>query len=115
MSLSTTYTPLSLHDALPIFDILDRKAREVAKVLESIHGAEDVQVKAPPGAPRLAVKLRFDRLMQFGFRPVEVLDAIQTAFQGTVVAQSYQGNRASDVAVILAPEFRREPESISAL
>src|SRR5436190_3374232 len=78
MSLSTTYTPLSLHDALPIFDILDRKAREVAKVLESIHGAEDVQVKAPPGAPRLAVKLRFDRLMQFGFRPVEVLDAIQT-------------------------------------
>ena len=96
-------------------DVLDRKAREIAKVLGSTPGAEDVQVKAPPGAPRLAVKLRFDRLMQFGFRPVEVLDAIQTAFQGAVVAQSYHGARVSDVAVILAPEFRRDPESISSL
>jgi CzcA family heavy metal efflux pump len=94
---------------------LDAKAREVSKILESIHGAKDVQVKAPPGAPRMGVKLRPDRLVQFGFRPVEVLDAIQTAYQGSVVAQSYQGNRVSDVAVILAEEHRRDPETIGAL
>ncbi|HEY0548753.1 MAG TPA: efflux RND transporter permease subunit [Verrucomicrobiae bacterium] len=96
-------------------DVLDRKAVEVSKILKSIHGAEDVQVKSPPGAPRIAVKLRAERLMQFGFRPVEVLAAIQTAYQGFVVAQSYQGNRVSDVAVILAEEHRRDPESIGAL
>jgi CzcA family heavy metal efflux pump len=96
-------------------DLLDRKAREIAKVLQSIHGAEDVQVKSPPGTPRIAVRLRSERLTQFGFRPVEVLDAIQTAYQGTVVAQSYQGNRVSDVAVILAEAFRRDPESIRSL
>jgi Cu/Ag efflux pump CusA len=96
-------------------DLLDRKARELAAVLESIHGAKDVQVKSPPGAPRMAVKLQPKRLMQFGFRPVEVLDAIQTAYQGTVVAQSYQANRVSDVAVILAEEYRRDPEAIRSL
>ena len=96
-------------------DLLDRKAREIAKVLQSIHGAEDVQVKSPPGTPRIAVRLRSERLTQFGFRPVEVLDAIQTAYQGTVVAQSYQGNRVSDVAVILAEAFRRDPESVRSL
>jgi CzcA family heavy metal efflux pump len=96
-------------------DVLDAKAKEVSKVLASVHGARDVQVKSPPGAPRMAVKLRPDRLMQFGYRPVEVLDAIQTAYQGTIVAQSYQGNRVSDVSVLLAEEFRRDPESVRSL
>jgi Cu/Ag efflux pump CusA len=83
--------------------------------LKSVHDAKDVQVKSPPGAPRVAVKLQPERLMQFGFRPVEVLDAVQTAYQGSVVAQSYEADRVSDVAVILASEFRRDPESIGAL
>ena len=96
-------------------DLLDRKAQEIKQVLNSIHGAKDVQVKSPPGTPRMAVKLRSDRLTQFGFRPVEVLDAIQTAYQGSVVAQSYEGNRVSDVAVILGEAFRRDPESVRSL
>ena len=80
-----------------------------------VHGAKDVQVKSPPGAPRLAVKLRPERLAQFGFRPVEVLDAVQTAFQGTVVAQTFHGNRVSDVAVLLDVAQRRDPETIGGL
>ena len=96
-------------------DQLDARAKAVAAVLESVPGGKDVQVKSPPGAPRIAVRLRPESLMQFGFRPVEVLDAIQTTYQGSVVAQSYQGNRVSDVAVILADEHRRDPESIGAL
>jgi Cu/Ag efflux pump CusA len=96
-------------------DVLDAKAKEVAAVLSSVPGGKDVQVKSPPGAPRIAVKLRTDRLLLFGFRPVEVLESIRTAFQGAVVAQSYSGNRVSDIAVILAEEFRRDPESIGTL
>jgi Cu/Ag efflux pump CusA len=95
--------------------MLDLKAQEITAVLKKVSGATDVQVKSPPGAPRLAIKLRPDRLTQFGFRPVEVLDSIQTAFQGTVVAQTYQGNRVSDVAVILDEASRREPESVAGL
>jgi len=96
-------------------DLIDAKAREIKAVLESVPGGKDVQVKAPAGAPRMAVRLRPDRLVQFGFRPVEVLDAIQTAFQGTTVAQSYTGNRVSDIAVILDEAHRRDPETIGAL
>jgi len=44
-----------------------------------------------------------------------VLEAIQAAFQGTVVAQTYQGSRVSDVAVILDEPERRDPETIGAL
>src|SRR5256714_8834280 len=60
-------------------DLLDAKAQEVASVLKRVPGQKDVKLKSPPGAPRIAVRLRPDRLTQFGFRPVEVLEAIETA------------------------------------
>ncbi len=96
-------------------DVLDAKAREVAVVLNTVPGHADVQVKAPPGAPRMAVRLRPDRLTQFGFRPVEVLEAIQTSYQGTVVAQVHRGNEVADVAVILDEKDRQDPETIGSL
>jgi CzcA family heavy metal efflux pump len=96
-------------------DLLDAKAGEVLKVLNSLPGAADVQVKSPPGAPRIMVRLRPDRLTQFGLRPVEVLDAVQTAYQGTVVAQTHRGNQVADVAVILNETNRQDPESVRSL
>jgi CzcA family heavy metal efflux pump len=96
-------------------DMIDAKAKEVANVLKSVSGNADVQVKAPPGAPRMAVRLRPDRLTQFGFRPVEVLEAIQTSYQGTVVAQTHRGNQVADVAVILDEKDRQDPEAIGSL
>lgn len=96
-------------------DLLDIKAREVANVLKGVRGNADVQVKAPPGAPRVAVRLRPDRLTQFGFRPVEVLESIQTSYQGTVVAQTHRGNQVADVAVILDEKSRQDPEAIGSL
>ena len=96
-------------------DLLDAKAQEVAAVLKAVPGQADVQVKAPAGAPRMKVHLRPDRLTQFAFRPVEVLEAIQTSYQGTVVAQTHRGNQVADVAVILDEAERRDPESIGSL
>jgi CzcA family heavy metal efflux pump len=96
-------------------DLIDDKAREVAHVLQGLAGGKNAQVKSPPGAPRMAVRLRTERLTQLGFRPVEVLEAIQTAFAGTVVAQVHEGSRVTDVNVILEPAQRKEPEQIGAL
>jgi Cu/Ag efflux pump CusA len=63
----------------------------------------------------MAVRLRPDRLTQFGFRPVEVLEAIQTSYQGTVVAQTHRASQVADVAVILDEKNRQDPETIGAL
>ncbi len=96
-------------------DLLDRKALEVAQTLNQVPGAADVQISAPPGAPRMVVELRPDRLTQFGFRPLEVLETIQTAYQGDVVAQTYEGDKVFDVAAILEPSARQQPEDIGKL
>ena len=96
-------------------DVLDAKAREVARVMAAVPGASEVKVKAPPGVPHIAIRLRRDRLAQLGYRPLEVLEAVQTAYQGTVVAQSYEGNRISDVAVVLDEKSRKDPETIGSI
>jgi CzcA family heavy metal efflux pump len=93
-------------------DVLDEKANEISTVLSSISGAADVQLAAPPGAPRMAIRLRPDRVMQFGFRPLEILETIETAYQGIVVAQTYDGNKVFDVLVILPPADRQDPETV---
>lgn len=96
-------------------DVLDAKAQEVARVLRTVPGQADVKIAALSGSPRLTLRLRPERLTQFGFDPVSVLEALQTAYQGTVVAQTHRGNQTADVAVILAPEERRDAEAIGSL
>ena len=96
-------------------DVLDEKAREVAGVLRAVPGSADVEMKSPPGAPRMAVRLRPDRLTQFGFRPVEVLEAVETSYQGTIVAQTHRANQVADVTVILDEKDRQDPETIGSL
>jgi len=96
-------------------DVLDAKAQEVARILRSVHGAAEVQIKSLPGAARLAVRLRPDRLTQFDFRSVEVLDTIQTAYQGAIAGQTYEGNRFTDVSVILGETDRQNLQSVGDL
>jgi Cu/Ag efflux pump CusA len=96
-------------------DVLDLEARKIAEVLSRVRGAADVRVQSPGGLPQMNVKLIPSKLVQFGFRPVDVLDAIQTAYQGSAVAQIYDGSKFFDVSVILQSEERRRPEEIKNL
>jgi CzcA family heavy metal efflux pump len=96
-------------------DALDRTAARVRQILEKVPGAVDVNLPAQPGLPEMTVRLRRQRLLEYRFAPVDVLDALQTAYQGTTVSQIYQGNQVFDVSVILDPASRRNPERIGAL
>jgi Cu/Ag efflux pump CusA len=84
-------------------------------VLAGVRGAVDVQIESPPGVPLMMVDLRKERLQQFGFRPVDVLEAVQASYQGSVVAQTYEANRVFNVAVILDRAHRQNPETLGSL
>jgi len=96
-------------------DAIDQKANEVAEIVKKIEGATDVQLQSAPGMPRMAIQLRPDRLKQLGFQPVEVMEAIETAYEGSAVTQIYQGNRIFDVNVILDPKDRSDPAAVGSL
>ncbi|MCB9849420.1 MAG: efflux RND transporter permease subunit [Phycisphaerales bacterium] len=96
-------------------DKLDATAERIAARVATVPGATDVKVVSPPGSPHYVVHLRQERLTQFGFAPVDVLASLQTAYQGTTVAQTYDGDRVFDVTVTLPPGLRQDPESIGTL
>jgi CzcA family heavy metal efflux pump len=96
-------------------DVLDQTGNAVAGILRGIRGGVDIRVQAPGGMPQMLVRLQPNRLVQFGFEPVDVLAAIGTAYQGTDVAQTYDGNRIFSVSVILDPAARLDPETLDGL
>ncbi len=96
-------------------DVLDAKAREIARVLNRVPGATDVHIQSPPGMPQLTVKLRKQDLERWGLDPVTVLDLIRTAYQGDTVGEGYEANRVFPVIVILNPQSRQSVTQVSEL
>ena len=74
-------------------DAMEKSAAAIAAVLGKVAGASDVIVQSASQSPRLVVRLKPKMMEQLGMRAAEVLDAMQTAYQGTEVAQLYQGNQ----------------------
>jgi len=93
----------------------DAKAREIASLIRRMDGAGEAQLRSPPDAPLLQIRLLPERLASFGVRPLEAADAVQIAYDGRVVGKFYDNNRFFDVALILAPEHRRQIDGVAGL
>ncbi len=95
--------------------VLDRVAGEIARVVKTVPDAADVQVKSPPGTPLLSIALDPARMAVHGASPADANDAIEIAFQGHVAGEVADADRTTDVAVVLPPELRRDPESVATM
>jgi Cu/Ag efflux pump CusA len=96
-------------------DTLDQTASRIAAVMEKVPGATDVKIQMPPSTPVVRVDLNLPSLTRYDLAPAEVLDTIQTAYQGAVAAQVYEESRALDIAVTTPPQVRRDPEAVGDL
>ncbi len=114
-SLSGETAPVAINVFGPDLDELDRVADQVAAVVRTVPGARDVQVKAPSGAPFLRVELRPEPLQQYGFTAADVLDTVETAYQGTTATEVYDANKVIDLVVRLPEAERMDPEAIGSL
>ncbi|WP_298671489.1 efflux RND transporter permease subunit [uncultured Sphingomonas sp.] len=114
-TLSGTGAPVAVNIFGDDLDAVDAKAAEVATALKSIPGAADVQVLAAPGLPQLGIRLRPADLQRWGMNPVEVLDAVRIAYQGDIVGQTYEGDRAFNVIALMDRASRDDPSRIADL
>jgi CzcA family heavy metal efflux pump len=114
-SLSGETADVAINIFGPDLDELDRVADQVAAVVRTLPAAEDVQVKSPSGAPFLRVELLPERLAQYGFTAADVLDTVETAYQGATAAQAYDTNKVVDLVVRLPLADRIDPEAIGSL
>jgi CzcA family heavy metal efflux pump len=93
-------------------DSLDVAADHVARIIRAVRGAADVNPAVAAVSPRALVELNPDALAAAGIPADDALAALETATQGATVAQIYEGNRATDVVVVLDPAQRTRPEDL---
>ncbi len=96
-------------------DSLDVAARKVAALARRIPGGTDVQYDPPPVVPGVSVRLLPEQVASAGLGPDDVLRAVEIATRGARAGQIFEGNRATDVVVLLSPDARRRPEDLGRL
>jgi CzcA family heavy metal efflux pump len=94
---------------------LDVKARQLADIMKSIAGADNIQLRSPASMPKIQIEINESRLAQYGLNPGQIQQVIDTAYQGQIVGQQMRGNRLIDISLTFPGELRQSPESIRQL
>jgi Cu/Ag efflux pump CusA len=95
-------------------DTDDAVAARIEAVLQKLPDAGEVSLEVPLRQPELQVQLRPERLALYGLQPGEVLQAVNAAYQGTIVGQLAQSDRSIPVAVRIAGAGG-SPQAVGAL
>ncbi len=94
---------------------LDDQARHLAKIMASIDGAENIQLRSPPSRPKIQIDIDDSRLLQYGLNPGHIRQVIDSAYRGRVIGQQMHGNRLLDITLTFPPSVRQNPASITGL
>lgn len=96
-------------------DGIEQTARDIAKTLNKIPGHANVRVEAQTGVPEVVTRIRSNDSSRYGFRRVQVLEAVQTAYQGAEVGQVFHGPRTIDLRVLVDMKQRRDVDGVKQL
>ena len=96
-------------DSLPL---LQEKADEIERIVQSIRGAEDVSVGVSAGAMQLEIDLDRTAIARYGLNVADVREAIETGVGGMEASEVIDGRRRFPIVVRLAPLFRSTPEGV---
>jgi CzcA family heavy metal efflux pump len=96
-------------------DALDATGDKIVATLGKVPGIVDLQFKRQSGTPTMAIELIPDALAATGLKVQDVLDAVESAYAGKIVGQTYRGTRTVDVVVLLPDTLRHQPMMLSQL
>ncbi len=92
---------------------LEDKAEEIADVMKTIPGIEDLGIFRVLGQPNLNLTVDRAKADRFGINVADVQDAIQTAVGGNPVGQILKGEERFDLVLRYQEPFRKSVEDIS--
>jgi CzcA family heavy metal efflux pump len=96
-------------------DTLAATAEQISAELSKLKDVGDVKVQTPPSTPSVRIDIDRAAAARHGLTPVDILSAVQSAYEGVTAAQIYRNDRSLDVAVTLPNELRQSPEAVSEL
>lgn len=92
--------------------VLQNKANEIARVMGTIKGIEDLGVFPALGQPEIDFEVDRKEAARHQINIAEVQNAIQTAVGGTALTQVLQGEQRYDVVLRYLPKYRTTLDAI---
>ncbi|WP_319245204.1 efflux RND transporter permease subunit [uncultured Propionivibrio sp.] len=93
-------------------DLLRKKAEEIARLAQTIPGAEDLRVERISGQQYLTIDIDRQAIARFGLNASDIHDVIEIAIGGKEAVQIFEGERRFSGIVRLPERFRNDVESI---
>lgn len=91
------------------FDVMQKAANDIAKVLRKIKGAADVKVAQTEGLPVLEIKINKEATRRLGISGSDILDLVGIAIGGGKAGMILEGDRRFDLVVRLPESVRQNP------
>jgi Cu(I)/Ag(I) efflux system membrane protein CusA/SilA len=95
--------------------MLEQKAREIADVVRTVHGASDVYPEQVIGGLYLDIRPNREAAARYGIDVGGIQDVIETAIGENNITTTIEGRRRFPVRVRYAPEFRRDPRDLASV
>jgi cobalt-zinc-cadmium resistance protein CzcA len=99
----------------PNLNELEVLAAQVMKEMAPVRGVTDLGVFHVVGQPNLNIRVDRERAARYGLNSGDVNTVIQAAMGGASATQVLEGDRAFNLNVRLAPQFRDNPDSIRSI
>lgn len=93
-------------------ETLEQKSKEIAAVVQGIHGAADVYPEQISGVPYLEITPRQQDIARYGINVMDLNGVIETALGGNNVTTTIEGRQRFPVRVRYMREMRDTPEAI---
>jgi cobalt-zinc-cadmium resistance protein CzcA len=96
-------------------DTLLREANEVARIVRSVPGAEDVKVQQVTGLPVLQINIDREAIARYGINVADVQEIVQSAIAGTEATKVLEGFMRFGLVVRFPEWARRDAEAVGNL
>jgi len=97
------------------FDILLKAANDIADILRSTSGAEDIKAEQVVGMPILDIKVDKGAIARYGLSLAAVQDTIGAAIGGEPAGTIYEGDRRFPIFVRLGENLRRDAGALETI
>jgi cobalt-zinc-cadmium resistance protein CzcA len=96
-------------------DTLKEKADQIARVVNTVDGAEDVKAEAVSGLPQLQIKPDRAAIARYGLNIEDVNDLVESIVAGKEAGQVFEGEQRFDLVVRFADLTTQNVEAIENL
>jgi cobalt-zinc-cadmium resistance protein CzcA len=95
--------------------LLVQLARQAESLLQTIEGADDIQVEPTAGLQQMVVDYDRAKMSKYGVSIAHLNDILKSSFAGKIAGKLYEGERQYDIVIRLRDEERQSLESLQSL